>query len=87
MVHDGHREVTRYAWEELRFSVSWKAYCFTDEHEQRAWRHHAEDLTLEVVVDRLVDDLRERGRIEGEVPGHPDLALLIIEEYIRFPAA
>ena len=87
VVHDGHREVTRYAWEELRFSVSWKAYCFTDEHEQRAWRHHAADLTLEVVVDRLVDDLRERGRIEGEVPGHPDLALLIIEEYIRFPAA
>jgi len=87
VVHDGDREVTRYAWEELRFSVSWKAYCFTDAHEQRAWRHHAADLTLDFVVDRLVGDLRERGRIEGEVPANPDLALLIIDEYIRFPAA
>jgi hypothetical protein len=87
VVHDGDREVTRYAWGELRFSVSWKAYCFTDEHEQRAWRHHAADLTLDVVVDRLVADLRERGRIPGEVPANPDLALLIIDEYIRFPAA
>src|SRR5439155_516639 len=25
VVHDDDREVTRYAWEELRFSVSWKA--------------------------------------------------------------
>jgi len=87
VVHDGDREVTRYAWEELRFSVSWKAYCFTDAHEQRAWRHHAADLTLDFVVDRLVGDLRERGRIAGEVPANPDLALLIIDEYIRFPAA
>ena len=87
VVHDGDREVTRYAWEELRFSVSWKAYCFTDAHEQRAWRHHAADLTLDFVVDRLVGDMRERGRIEGEVPANPDLALLIIDEYIRFPAA
>ena len=87
VVHDGDREATRYAWEELRFSVSWKAYCFTDAHEQRAWRHHAADLTLDFVVDRLVGDLRERGRIEGDVPANPDLALLIIDEYIRFPAA
>ena len=87
VVRDGDREVTRYAWEELRFSVSWKAYCFTDEREQQAWRHHAADLTLDFVVDRLVGDLRERGRIEGQVPANPDLALLIIDEYIRFPAA
>ena len=31
-------EVTRYDWPELRFSVSWKAYCFADEHERDAWR-------------------------------------------------
>jgi hypothetical protein len=87
VVRDREREVVRYAWEELRFSVSWKAYCFADDDEQRAWRHHAADLTLDAVVDRLVDDLRARGRIDGDVPGNPDLALLIIDTYIRFPAA
>ena len=53
------RRSPAYDWNELRFSVSWKAYCFEDEHEQRTWREHADDLTLEVVVDRFVDDLRE----------------------------
>jgi hypothetical protein len=86
VVRNGDAEVVRYRWEELRFSVSWKAYCFTDEDEQRTWREHADDLTIDVVVDRLVDDLRRRGRIDGEVPGNPDLALLIVDEYIRFPA-
>ena len=87
VVRDDDREVVRYMWDELRFSVSWKAYCFEDDDEQRTWRQHADDLTLDVVVDRMVDDLRSRGRIEREVPGNRDLALLIIEEYIRFPNA
>jgi hypothetical protein len=85
VVRDDDREIVRYSWDELRFSVSWKAYCFKDEDEQRSWRQHADDLTLDLVVDRMVDDLRTRGRIERDVPGHPDLALLIIDEYIRFP--
>lgn len=79
-------EVVRYRWDELRFSVSWKAYCFADEEDQRTWRDHADDLTIERVTDMLVDDLRARGRITGEVPANPELALAIIDEYIRFPA-
>ncbi len=86
VVHDGDDVVAEYAWEDLRFSVSWKAYCFEDVHEQRTWREHADDLTIDYVVSRFVDDLRARGRIEGDVPGNPELALLIIDEYIRFPA-
>jgi hypothetical protein len=82
---EGGEVVAAYAWEDLRFSVSWKAYCFEDEHEQRTWREHADDLTLDVVVDRFVVDLRSRGRIGDEVPGNPDLGLMIIDEYIRFP--
>ena len=38
-------EVARYDWDELRFSVSWKAYCFADEAERDAWRTHADDLS------------------------------------------
>ena len=37
------------------------------------------------ILARLVDDLRARGRIDGEVPPSKELALLIIDEYIRFP--
>jgi hypothetical protein len=85
IVHDGDAEVVRYAWDELRFSISWKAYCFTDEHEQATWRAHADDLTMERVVATFVDDLRERGVVAGDPEVGPDLALTIIDTYIRFP--
>jgi hypothetical protein len=86
-VRDGDTSITDYAWDDLRFSVSWKAYCFADEDEQRTWREHADDLSLDVVVDRFVDDLRARGEITDVVPADPTLALLIIDTYIRFPVA
>jgi hypothetical protein len=70
---------------ELRFSVSWKAYCFADDAERRAWREHADDLGLGFILDRLVEDLRARGRIR-ERPDDTTLALALIDEYVRFPA-
>jgi hypothetical protein len=84
-VHDGDTTVADYDWDELRFSVSWKAYCFADDAERDAWRDHTEDLDLDATLTRLVDDLRDRGRIDGEVPPSKELALLIIDEYIDFP--
>ena len=79
--------VARYDWDDLRFSVSWKAYCFRDEAERDAWRDRTDDLTVDAVVDRLVDDLRDRGRVDGDVERNSDLGLLMIDEYVRFPVA
>jgi hypothetical protein len=78
------RPVVEYAWDELRFSVSWKAYCFVDEVERDAWRTHTDDLTLDTILDRLCADLAERG-VSTERDG--DLGLRMIDEYIRFPIA
>jgi len=76
--------LARYGWDEIRFSVSWKAYCFRDEAERRAWREHTDDLSLEFVLDRLVDDLKRRGRIDLR-PSDAELPKVLIEEYIHFP--
>jgi hypothetical protein len=84
-VRDGEEVVASYAWDELRFSISWKAYCFTDAAERRAWQEHSDDLELDTILDRLVEDLRSRGRIPGARPAPTDLALMIIDEYIKFP--
>ena len=86
-IRSGSEVVARYDWETIRFSVSWKAYCFTDEAERRAWSEHSDDLELEPIVDRRVADLRERGRLTGERPAPTDLALMMIDEYVKFPAA
>ncbi|HET9729968.1 MAG TPA: hypothetical protein VFR41_11130 [Acidimicrobiia bacterium] len=79
-------EVARYAWDQLRFSVSWKAYCFESEYERDSWREHRDDLTLEVILDRLVDDLSEHGVVERDVARDAKLGQLLIDEYVRFPA-
>lgn len=79
--------VTRYRWDELRFSVSWKAYCFRDTAERDAWRAHADDLTIDIAVDRLVDDLHARGLVALDVARDERLGQLLIDEYIRFPVS
>jgi hypothetical protein len=87
-VRGGDEEVVQYRWDELRFSVSWKAYCFVDEAEQWAWREHADDLSIDRVVEVFIDDLRDRGRLaDGPVTVGPELGQLIIDEYIKFPAS
>ena len=85
-VRNGDAIVASYAWDELRFSISWKAYCFADDAERLAWREHTDDLQLDAILDRLVEDLRSRGRITSARPAPTDLALLIIDEYIKFPS-
>jgi hypothetical protein len=75
-----------YAWDDLRLSVSWKAYCFADTAERDAWRTHADDLTEEGVLDRLVEDLQDRGVVEGEPARDRELGLLLIDTYVAYPA-
>jgi hypothetical protein len=87
-VRDGDEVISSYDEDEVRLSISWKAYCFTDEDERAAWRTKADDLSLEVILATLVDDLRARGRLEanGRRPPDAELGRLLINEYVRFPA-
>ena len=83
--NDGAAVIARYGWDEVRFSISWKAYCFADERERRAWRGHGDDLVLERILNRLVDDLRARGRLRSDRPPPTSLPLRLIDEYVKFP--
>lgn len=86
LVRDDGNVVAGYATGELRLSVSWKAYCFADEAQREAWRSHGDDLALPTILGRLEDDLRRRGRLEGERPPDAEFGKLLIDEYVRFPA-
>ncbi len=77
--------LARYGWDDLRFSVSWKAYCFADEAERRMVEQRADDLLRDQVIDTLLDDLRRRGRFGAGRPPDNELALAIIEQYIVYP--
>jgi len=76
--------LARYRADEVRFSVSWKAYCYRDEDERRTVDEHRDDLSLDRILDTLKRDLRARG---VAVPGdETDLARALIDTYIHFPA-
>ena len=87
-VRDGDEVVSAYDEDEIRLSISWKAYCFTDADEREAWRTNTDDLSLDLILGTLVDDLRTRGRLDGTGDRPPDAELgrLLINEYVRFPA-
>jgi hypothetical protein len=84
-VRDADEIVARYRWDDMRFSVSWKAYCFRNENERDAWRTHSRDLAIDSVLDTLCGDLRKRGRMGDERPQNRELAELLVDEYVRFP--
>ena len=44
-VRHGDEVLARYAFRDLRFSVSWKAYCFADAAEEALVREHRDDLS------------------------------------------
>jgi hypothetical protein len=85
LAHADGSPIGVYDWDDLRFSVSWKAYCFADEAERDAWRDHTDDLTPDAVVDRLVADLVEREVVAPDVAVDRDLGLLLIDEHVRYP--
>ncbi|HEV7763220.1 MAG TPA: hypothetical protein VGO78_29620 [Acidimicrobiales bacterium] len=85
-VRDSKGDVTAtYGTDDLRYSVSWKAYCFADDAERTAWAEHHDDLSLDRILDTLEDDLRHRGRLAGPRPEATAFGKLLIDEYIRFP--
>lgn len=77
-----------YRSDELRFSLSWKAYCFADEREMSVWTSHADDLDEATIVEGLVTEMCSRGVLASESHGLSDteLGLRMVDTFIRFPA-
>lgn len=86
VVRDGDELIGRYHWDDMRFSISWKAYCFRDGGERETWKAGSDDLQIDVVLDTLCADLRERGRIGDARPPNRELAEVLVDEYVKFPA-
>lgn len=87
-VRDGDGTViSTHPTDEIRYSVSWKAYCFADDAERQAWESHSDDLSLHAILVRLVEDLVERGVVSNVDHGlsDPELGKLLIDTYTKFP--
>ncbi len=83
----GSQALAHYSWPQIRYSISWKGYCFTDDKERSLWESGSDDLTLDQIIDLFEQDLRQSGRISGERPQPDDFAQLMVETYIHYPGA
>lgn len=62
---NGATTIAEYAADDLRYSVSWKAYCFVDQAEQTTWQDHTNDLDLDTIKRLMLADLDRNGSLPG----------------------
>jgi len=74
-----------YSWPQLRYSISWKAYCFEDKERENLWRQGSDDLTLDIILDKMESELHRRGALSGARPEPTEFALLLVQQFIHFP--
>lgn len=77
--------LAEYAWSEIRYSISWKGYCFRDQAERARWLDHSDDLCLDDIVDTMERELRRRGVLVGPRPAPDAFASMLVETFIAFP--
>jgi hypothetical protein len=87
-IREGGETRARMRFEDLRISVSWKAYVYRDTEQRRRHESGGGGLDLDQVVDRFGSDLASRG-IAFRAPADPlhDEAFveLLTRSYVREP--
>ncbi len=86
LVDSANGPIASYVDDDLRLSVSWKAYCFADQAERDTWFTHADDLSLTFILDTLAADLRANRGVAARPDDDAAFGRLLIDTYIRFPA-
>jgi hypothetical protein len=84
-LREGDTVLSRHSWTEVRYSISWKAYCFRDEAEAERWRAGSDNLGLDDILNRFEDELGRRGLIPDGRPDPTEFALMMVREFVRFP--
>ena len=80
--------IRRYRPEEMRLLVHWSAELYSDMEEAEKAFEHSDDLTVDIVVERLLADMRSRGTKVAD-PTDPlhdsDFIRALIETYTIAP--
>ena len=84
-LRNDEQELESFGWPHLRYSISWKAYCFRDEAEEQKWRDGSDDLSLEFILERLENAMREMGVLQGGRPEPTTYAMMMVKTFVRFP--
>jgi len=84
IVLNGADVVARFSFEELRLSISWKAYVFGSAAERDLWQSHKDDLNLTYILNLFRSDLEQRGALPANLDME-SFGYLLIKQYILYP--
>jgi hypothetical protein len=84
VVH-GTKALAKFSFDELRLSISWKAYVFASPEDRALWQDHRDDLNLSYILDVFRSDLKKRGQLPASLDME-HLAYLLMRQYIQYPA-
>lgn len=73
-----------YDQNELRVSFVWRSRCFKDENERERWKSTPK-MSIKDILDRLKNDLIKRRILSDPNINSLDLAILLINTYIKYP--
>jgi hypothetical protein len=85
-LRESEQVLAQFNWSQLRYSISWKAYCFSDDEAEAKWRAGSEDLSVEQILEILDAELRRRGLLRGARPEPTEYALLLVSTFVQYPA-
>jgi hypothetical protein len=74
-----------FGWADLRYSISWKGYCFDSPASHQKWLVGEDSLTIAQVQHIFEDDLAQRGIRNTNTLSPNDYAQLLVQTYVSFP--
>lgn len=87
LLRHGEEVRAEYTWDDLRYSISWKGYCFPDSDQHELWLSGTDDLTITDVLSRFEADLSTQGSEPLSQMTPDERATALVGHYISFPAA
>jgi hypothetical protein len=85
LLQEQDQTVAEYTWHDLRYSISWKGYCFADAKQHGLWLCGQDQLTVTDVLAQFESDLRGKGMANLSRLDATERAGALVEQYIRFP--
>lgn len=85
-LRNGADELENLSWPDLRYSISWKAYCFRDDAEKKLWQDGSDNLEVEFILERLEAELRRLEILQGPRPEPTTFAMMLVKSFVRFPS-
>ena len=79
--------IDTFSWSDIRYSISWKAYCFADDEAEALWESGADTLSTADIIVILEAALRKRGLLKAARPNPTELALLLVDTFVKYPTA